>query len=432
MSDSQVTAPETQSVVSDQPEIDLTPNFMPDDPYSIPISEYDVSDPTLFVRNKHWGFLKRLREEEPVHFCQQSMHGPYWSLTRYEDIMYVDTNHKKFSSEPAITVAEPQENFPLPMFIAMDQPKHGIQRKTVSPSMASQNLAKMEGLIRERLVKIMDELPIGETFNWVERVSIELTTQMLATLFDFPFEERHKLTRWSDVTTATPESSLIESEEQRKAELMECLAYFTNLWNERVNAEPKNDLISMLAHGESTRNMDPEEYLGNLLLLIVGGNDTTRNSISGGVMAMNKFPDQYTKVSQNPDLIPKMVSEIIRWQTPLTHMRRIALEDVEIGGKKISKGDKIVMWYISGNRDESVFPNAGDFIIDRGNVRQHIAFGYGIHRCMGNRLAEMQLKIVWEEILKRFKFIEVVAEPVRVHSSFVHGYLQLLVKIQKL
>ncbi len=184
----------------------------------------------------------------------------------------------------------------------------------------------------------------------------------------------------------------------------------------------------MLVHGEATKNMPPLEYLGNLVLLIVGGNDTTRNSITGGVLALNQFPDQYEKLENNPSVIPNMVAEIIRWQTPLPHMRRTALEDVELNGQQIRKGEKVVMWYISGNRDESQFEDADRLIIDRGNARSHVSFGYGIHRCMGNRLAEMQLRVLWEEILPRFK-VEVVGQPVRVRSNLIRGYSELPVRV---
>ncbi len=400
-----------------------------EDIWSIPLDQLDPSVKERFVDESMWAVFERLRKEDPVHYTAESEFGPYWSVTKYNDIMTVDTNHGVFSSEPAITIAEPEEDFQLPMFIAMDPPKHDAQRKVVSPIVSPHNLAEMEGLIRERAQKIFNELPIGETFDWVDRVSIELTTQMLATLFDFPWEDRRKLTRWSDVATAAEDVGIIESAEARQAELLECAAYFTNLWNERVNAEPGRDLISMMAHADATRNMQPMEYLGNLILLIVGGNDTTRNSITGGVLAMNQNPDQYQKLRDNPSLIPSAVSEIIRWQTPLAHMRRNALEDFELGGKTIKKGDKVVMWYVSGNRDDEVIANPNAFIIDRERPRQHLSFGFGIHRCVGNRLAEMQLRIVWEEILKRWHKVEVVGEPKRVPSAFVKGYERLPVRI---
>ncbi len=398
--------------------------------WSMPIEDINVADPELFRANTFWPYFERLRKEDPVHYCKDHEFGPYWSVTKYNDIMFVDTNHALFSSEPSITIADPKDDFQLPMFIAMDPPKHDLQRKVVSPIVSPGNLANLEATIRERVNTIFDGLPVGETFDWVDKVSVELTTQMLATLFDFPWEDRRKLTYWSDITTAGPASPLFVSEEHRRAQLMDCAQYFMGLWNQRVNlTEPGNDLISMLAHGESTRNMSQMEFLGNLLLLIVGGNDTTRNSITGGLLALNQNPAEYDKLRADHSLIPNMVSEIIRWQTPLAHMRRNATQDVELGGKLIKKGDKVIMWYVSGNRDEEVIENADKFIIDRARARQHLSFGFGIHRCVGNRLAEMQLKIVWEEILKRWARIEVMGEPERIPSSFVKGYATLPVRI---
>ncbi|MEX2488068.1 MAG: cytochrome P450 [Pseudomonadales bacterium] len=396
------------------------------DPWSVSLDEYDLIRPDLFHNDQHLAFFERLRKEDPVHLQKDHPEvGSFWNVTRYQDIMYVDTHHDIYSSDGSIVVDDQDEEFPLPMFIAMDPPRHDQQRKEVSPVVAPTNLANLEGTIRQRVIHILDSLPCNEEFNWVDKVSIELTTQMLATLFDFPFEDRRKLTRWSDVATANEESGLVESEEQRRAELIECLEYFTHLWNERVNAEPGSDLISMLAHGKSTRNMEPMEYLGNLVLLIVGGNDTTRNSISGGVRFLNENPDQYQKLRDNPDLIPTMVPEIIRYQTPLAYMRRTAIQDTELGGKQIEAGDKVLMWYVSGNRDDEVIERANEFIIDRAKPRQHLSFGFGIHRCMGNRLAEMQLRVLWEEIMKRFHTIEMVGDPVPVRSSFVKGYSEI-------
>jgi cytochrome P450 len=397
--------------------------------YSMPLEEIDPADPELFRTDTMWPYFERLRKENPVHHFGPHKFGPYWSVTKYNDIMAVDTNHDAFSSEPSITIVDPKADFQLPMFIAMDPPKHDAQRKVVSPVVAPPNLERLEPIIRERAGAILDSLPTAEEIDWVDKVSIELTTMTLATLFDFPWDDRRKLTRWSDVATANEESGIIDSQEQRRAELYECLDYFTRLWNERVNAPPRGDLISMLAHGESTRHMDPMEYLGNLVLLIVGGNDTTRNTITGSVLALNENPKEYAKLRDNPSLIPSMVSETIRWQTPLAHMRRTAKRDTLLGGKTIRAGDKVVMWYVSGNRDEEVIENPDAYIIDRPRVRHHLSFGYGIHRCVGNRLAELQLRIVWEEIFKRFSRIEVTGEPRRVRSSFVKGYETLPVRI---
>ncbi len=406
------------------------------DPNEIPIDEISVVNAHLFQTDSHWAYFERLRREDPVHLNVDDEYGRHWSITKFNDIMHVDKNHAIFSSEGGITLGLPasrlheRANFKTDNFIAMDPPKHDVQRATVSPVVAPANLALMETTIRQRVETILDSLPVGETFNWVDKVSIELTTQMLATLFDFPFEDRRLLTHWSDVATAGTDSPIDYRERQK--ELMGCLEYFTRLWNERVNQPPKSDLISMLAHGENTRNMQPMEFLGNLILLIVGGNDTTRNSLSGGVLALNQNPDEYQKLRENPGLIPKLVPEIIRWQTPLAYMRRTASEDTELGGKQILKGDTVLMWYVSGNRDEEVIDRPNDFIIDRTNPRHHLSFGFGIHRCMGNRLAEMQIRVVWEEILKRFETVEVVGEPVRTLSTFVKGYTELPVRLHAL
>jgi cytochrome P450 len=397
--------------------------------YHIPIEEIEVADDELFRTDTHWPYFERLRREDPVHHSVHPEHGPYWSITKYNDILAIDSNHQDFSSERAITIADPADDFQTPMFIAMDPPKHDAQRKAVSPALSPANLQNMEPLIRQRAGDILDSLPIGETFDWVDKVSIELTTMTLATLFDFPFEDRRKLTRWSDVITAPEGAPGFGNEDERRAELFECVGYFTNLWNQRINAEPKGDLISMMAHSEATRHMDQMEFLGNLILLIVGGNDTTRNTMTGSVLALNQNPDQYKKLMQNPAILPSMVSETIRWQTPLAHMRRTAMRDVEFGGKSIKEGDKVVMWYVSGNRDEEVIANPNAYIIDRERPRQHVSFGFGIHRCVGNRLAELQLRVIWEEIMKRFPDIRVMAEPTRVASSFIKGYETLPVMI---
>jgi cytochrome P450 len=402
-----------------------------DDPWTIPLDRIDVSDARLFQDDVWPDWFARLRRDDPVHFTAESQFGPFWSVTKYRDIMKVETNPAVFSSASGITLLDQETQYKLAMFIAMDPPKHDVQRHVVAPIVAPGNLANMAGTIRERAAKILDGLPRNETFDWVEHVSIELTTQMLTTLFDYPFERRRELTYWSNVATTNLKdpNALVKTEEERFIELKKMAAAMTELWNERVNAPLRPDLISMLAHGEATRDMDPVEFLGNCTLLIVGGNDTTRNSISGGLWALNKHPDEYRKLRENPGLIPCMVPEIIRWQTPIAYMRRTALEDYELGGKTIRAGEKLAMWYISGNRDPEAIENPDRFIIDRPRPRQHLSFGFGIHRCVGNRLAELQLMILWEEIMKRFPFIELMEQPKRAYSAFVHGITSMMVRI---
>jgi cytochrome P450 len=401
------------------------------DVFRMPLDAFDVSDPKLYQDDVYYPYFARLRREDPVHYCRQSLYGPYWSVTKYKDIMQVEINHQVYSSDAAISILDPPKGLERQSFIAMDPPKHDEQRMVVSPAVAPNNLANMEGLIRERTGRILDGLPRGETFDWVDRVSIELTTMMLATLFDYPWDDRRQLTYWSDVVIAdvrSPESP-VHSEEEKFAELTKMAEALGKLFNERAQLPPTFDLLSMLAHSNATRNLPFREFMGNLSLLIVGGNDTTRNSMTGGLMALNEHPGEYQKLRDDHSLIPSMVSEIIRYVTPVIHMRRTAKEDAELGGKQIKKGDKVVMWYVSGNRDPEAIDDPDNFIIYRPRPRQHLSFGFGIHRCVGNRLAELQLRILWEEIMQRYPVIEVMGPAKRTYSNFIHGIRSLPVRI---
>jgi cytochrome P450 len=401
---------------------------------ALALDRIDVADPRLYQEDRWGPYFARLRREAPVHYCPESAYGPYWSVTRFKDIMTVEVNHEIYSSAAelgGIQVEDQPRNMDRPSFIRMDPPKHTHQRRVVAPIVASANLANMEGTIRERTARVLDALPRGETFDWVDRVSIELTTMMLATLFDFPFEDRRQLTWWSDVAVANVRApdAPVHSETERFAELTRMAEYMGRLWAERAAQPPRFDLLSMLAHGQATRDMPPREFMGTLGLLIVGGNDTTRNTMSGGLLALHRHPDQWAKLRANPALLPGLVQETIRWQTPVIHMRRTARVDAELGGQRIRAGDKVVMWYVSGNRDEEVIDDPEGFVIDRPRPRHHLSFGSGIHRCVGDRLAELQLHVLWEEILRRGLRIEVVGEPVRAYSNFLRGIKSLTVRI---
>src|SRR5215475_8768022 len=401
---------------------------------SVALDSIDVSDPRLYQDDVWQPYFARLRREDPVHYCRDSLYGPYWSVTKYQDIMQVEINHQVYSSASelgGIAVEDQPKDMDRPSFIRMDPPRHDEQRMVVSPVVAPGNLANMEGLIRERTARVLEGLPRGEVFDWVERVSIELTTMMLATLFDFPWEERRQLTYWSDVAICNvraPESP-VHSEQEKFDELKKMAERMAELYNERAKQPPKFDLLSMLAHGSATQNMPLREFMGNLTLLIVGGNDTTRNSMTGGLYTLSQHPDEYQKLRDNPALIASLVPEIIRYVTPVIHMRRTATQDAELGGQHIRAGDKVVMWYVSGNRDPDAIDDPDNFIIDRPRPRHHLSFGSGIHRCVGDRLAEVQLQVLWDEILKRDLAIEVMGAPERAYSNFLRGIKSLPVRI---
>jgi cytochrome P450 len=400
---------------------------------------FDVSRPEIYAEDTFEEIFRRHRAEAPIHYVKDSGFGPYWSLTTYKPIVYVESLPKLFSSSwehGGISISANRRlmdeyNMREPMFIAMDPPQHTGQRRAVAPSFGPSEVAAMKAEVVQRTGEVLDSLPIGEPFDWVQKVSIELTTGMLAKLFGFPWEQREKLTEWSDYGG---DVEMIKNPDMigvRLAKMQEMGMAFAGLWQERLADPSGKDLISVMLRSDAMKEMAPEEFIGNLILLIVGGNDTTRNSMSSYAYGLNKYPDERAKLEADPGLIPNAVQELIRWQTPLAHMSRTAVEDTEIDGHQIKAGDKVVMWYISANRDESVFTDGEHIRIDRENARRHLSFGYGIHRCVGARVAELQLVTLLEEMAKRRLRANVIGEPTRVPACFVHGYKSLTVELSR-
>lgn len=402
-----------------------------------PLAAIDVSDPELYRRDTAPAWFARLRREAPVHWCAGGAYGAFWSLTRYDDIVAVNADDERFSCDFRLGghILGYERLFrdhgvDARMFQSTDAPVHTAQRKAIAPVVARASVREMEERIRAIAGDLLDSLPVGEIFDWVDRFSVEFTSRVLAMLFDFPHEQRRALSRWSDVAVTEPGFGIVASWEERRRELEACFAAFAQLWQERLAAPPRADLLSMMAHSEATRDLDSGEFLGNLINLIVGGNDTTRNSLIGGVLALHRHPREYQRLRDDPSLLPGMVPEIIRWQTPISHMARTARVDVEIGGQVVRAGERVALWYISGNRDESAIERPDEFVIDRAQPRRHLSFGFGAHHCIGYRLAELQLQVAWEEILQRFHTVEVAGEPERVCSNVIHGYSRLPVRLR--
>ncbi len=401
------------------------------------VDPLDVSRAELW-RDYQWREpFAELRAKSPIHYTPESKFGPYWSISTYKPIQYVEALPKLFSSDwrvGGITVAgDPvrleEGEVRMPMFIAMDPPQHSAQRRTVAPAFTPSMIDIMRIETQARTAAVLESLPVGAPFDWVERVSIELTTGMLAKLFDYPWEERANLTRWSDTLGDVELFDTFEKRQSRLASAYEMGTSFATLWQSKKGQPPANDLISIMLHSDAMSHMDEGEFMGNLILLIVGGNDTTRNSMTALAYGLDRFAGERAKLEADPALITNTASEIIRWQTPLAHMRRTATEDTEIDGHRIAKNDKIALWYVSANRDEGVFPNGDDIIVTRENARRHLSFGYGIHRCVGARVAELQLQVLMEEMAKRRLRANVLAEPERVAACFVNGYKKLMVEL---
>lgn len=402
----------------------------------------DVSRAELWSEDRWQDPMRQLRAESPIFYCEDSKFGPYWSVTTYKPIQHIEALPKIFSSSweyGGITVAGDgiehlqEGEIPMPMFIAMDPPQHTAQRRTVAPAFGPSEIERMRADTAARTAAIIDTLPIGQPFDWVEKVSIELTTDMLAILFDFPWADRHNLTRWSDALGDIESFDTLEKRQARLAQAFEMGAAFKELWDHKAQNPGTSDLISIMLQSDAMSHMSENEFMGNLILLIVGGNDTTRNSMSAYAYGLHSFPEERAKLERDhsPDLAVNAMHEILRWQTPLAHMRRTASEDTELFGHQIKARDKIALWYASANRDESVFPDGDRIIVDRENARRHLAFGYGIHRCVGARVAELQLTTLISEMQKRRLRVNVLAEPERVHASFVHGYRHMQVELEK-
>jgi len=400
-----------------------------------PLNPIDVSQDALYVEDTWREPFARLRADMPISWREESPFGPYWSVVTHDLVQEVELRHNVFSSRwdlGNITIAESVNGEGFPNFIAQDPPIHTAQRRVIAPAFSPSQMLKLDAAVKARTKQLMDGLPIGETFDWVDRVSIPQTLGMLCILFDMPFDEWSDIKRWSDWASGVSAENLTD---EYRAEFLvqmgEMLARFDRELEDRRGKPPTDDLLSRMVHSEAMGHMEPMERIANIALLIVGGNDTTRNSMSALVEAFDKYPEQFDRLRADPSLIPNAAQEIIRWQSPVTHMRRTALEDTELGGQTIRKGEKVVMWYISANRDEKMFTDAERFDVGRENARRHLSFGHGIHRCVGAKLAESQIATVIAEIVNRNIRIVPQGAPERLASPFLHGFTAMPVRIEQ-
>jgi cytochrome P450 len=402
---------------------------------NLPIDQLDISRSEWFKDESARGLFKRLRSEAPIHYRATSEYGAFWSITTHrhiQEILSLPLRYSSASENGGVSIFDAEdmgtgEEGAMEMFLMTDPPKHAAKRRVVAPAFTPSEMLRLAADIRRRTAEKLDLLPRGETFDWTSEVAISLTTDMLATLFDFPWEDRHRLPVWSDAVTSI---DMMKNDPQGRQVLMfEMAMKFFGLWQERVAAEPGPDLLSRMIHSDALSKMDQKEFIGNMALLVVGGNDTTRNSMSALIDVMHRWPEEWAKIKADRALIPGAVSELLRWYSPVVHVRRTVMEDHLFHGHQFRTGDKVVTWLISGNRDEAVFEDPDRFSAERSNSRRHIAFGHGIHRCVGARLAELQLQVLLEEMADRDMRVELAGEIVREGHILVNAINAVPVRI---
>ena len=396
--------------------------------------------------------FKELRREDPVAWCPQLEGGRgFWSVTKYDDIQFVSKNPKIFSSDRVhggITFEteetrrirtisrgkEVQDKFKNlnileagDSMIQMDPPAHTKRRHMVAPGFSPKRLLNLTPQIRKRCVDILTQISGKGECEFISSVAAELPIQMLAELFGVSQGDRKKLLEWSNAIIGSDDPDMRLDTDHVITVLTELYQYAIEMHAKR-REKPGDDLISMLTNTEvEGKLMSMNDYVSAFILLIVAGNETTRNSISGGVLALSQHPKERQKLLEDPSLIDKAVDEIIRWVHPVIYMGRSALEDIKLGDKNIKKGDRLVLWYMSGNRDEDKWDDPFLFNVSRNGPR-HLSFGYGQHLCIGWRLAEIQLTVCIEELLKRFPDFEVRGEIKRMRSNFLNSIKSMQVQ----
>tara|TARA_A100001037_G_scaffold286911_1_gene295794 strand:- start:170 stop:1450 length:1281 start_codon:yes stop_codon:yes gene_type:complete len=416
----------------------------------MPISKADrlaLSDEETFQNpSVAHDIFSRMRAEEPLAFCPEPWGGKgFWAITKYDDIETISKLPHLFSSDGKhggitlptpemianrrnLTRAEVEGPAELADFeggrsmISMDPPEHNKHRRQVAPGFTPQRLDALIARIRDRADVLLDEVgKMGSAeSDFVADVAAELPIQMLAELFDVPQADRYKLFEWSNVMIGGDDPEINVSREQTMGAFMELAAYAMQLYEAR-KAEPRTDLISMLVNTEvDGEPMSVADYLSAFVLLVVAGNETTRNSISGGLLALCQHPEQRQKLLDDPGLIPNAVDEIIRWVHPVIYMRRTALQDYALRDVTIRAGDKVAMWYMSANRDEEKWADPFTFDVSREGPR-HLSFGYGQHLCLGWRLAEIQLRVLLEGVLARYPTLQVTGPVTRMRTNFLNS-----------
>ncbi len=386
----------------------------------------DLTDPDLYQTDAFREHFARLRRESPVGWNEETTGGGGWAVTRYDDVVAVSKNPQLFSSAREHgghrlydeRVRNPTSGATM---LSMDPPEHVHHRRMIAPGFTPRRLEAMQARIRERVVTLIDRMQAhGHECDFVSTFAAELPMQVLAELFDAPAEDRATLLGWSNAVIGEDDPDFRKAPTTVSAALRGLGAYAVRLRAERLK-KPGDDLITMLAHANvDGAPLTIDRFIATFILLVIAGNETTRNSLSLGVWALTQHPEQKRRLLADPSLLPRAVKEIIRWGAPVLHMRRTALADTELRGVPIRRGDKVVLWYCSANRDETAWPDADAFDVGRTGA-EHVGFGTGQHLCLGARLAELQLTLAFEELLARLPGLEVSGPFRKLRSNFLNG-----------
>ena len=385
-----------------------------------------------FIEGQPYDLFKRLRHEAPIYWHEESLdfEPGFWALTKHEDIVRVSKDPLTFSSAAGghlMTMGDPKVVDPSAVaaiignMIGMDPPDHQIYRKMVAPSFTPKAIRNLESDMRQKIRDLLENVEGKGEFNFVTEISEQLPLWVLCEMMGIPESDRPKI---RDLVNNLTDASIQQDPEnsfQIWVNYMELFKMGRDMIEER-RKNPTDDLMSVVANTKVEGGALPPELLdGFFLLMVIAGNETTRNTLTGGLMALTENPEERAKLLEDPTLISNATDEMLRWVTSVIYFRRTAMKDTNIRGQDIKAGDKIVMWYGSANRDEDIFPDGHLFRVERENAKKHLAFGAGEHLCLGNRLGHMQIRILFEELLARFPNIHSTSNPVRIPSNFLAG-----------
>jgi cytochrome P450 len=417
-------------------------------PPPVPLSDVDLSDLDRFRDNQAWGQFDTLRREDPLHWNPEpAPNRGFWSVTRYEDVWAIDKDPETFTSEKFVNLEEVDDDLMdiRRSILETDGERHMALRQLIAREFSPRNLMKnYEGFLRQLTKETVDQALVDPEFDFVERISADFPIQVLARLLDVPLEDTGQLIAWGNEMVGntdpdytqhpldSPESEKYKHLPFRSPTTQDVFDYGRALRDRRKGGDG-TDLVSMLANklpadGVPMSDRDFDNYF---LLLVIAGNETTRHAISNAMLGLLEQPQQLRALQDDPALVAPALEELLRWASPVYHFRRTATRDVEMHGKTIKEGDKVVMWFASGNRDESVFSDPYSIDVRRPNV-DHLTFGKGSpHLCLGNGLARMEVRLMFEELLPRIDSIELAGVVTRVRSNFVNGIKRFPVRVKQ-